>query len=428
MPYEVEDYVLSKLSSSLEIIYRGAIQVHSDEDLNSYQSYIAGVPSPNMALVDESLQAYRELCELLSRIPWVQEFISQSFVRTQLNWLFLNKFGEFSSGRLQATEAINILLERFRSAIEEKKVLVPVQGLLLRIHELAIGDVTFKVLHADDPLFEKARRITSSDKKFTEGLVDPLANRVVAIATVQGEGEKAFEKVLQTIDERLNVVRYLSTYYPDGRIAEIGLGAGISGNLWNSLAFGRDEQRLELFTAPFVPLTIGFEITGKSLEEFQEKGLQQVNEILLRPHRTEFEQMILSALNWFGLARKLSAPMNFVAYHTGIEMLLAEKGDPEWSRPIGEKLAEAVAYLLGSNVHDRQTIKLRQKDLWRTRGMIVHGGSGWKVDYENRLAMIELALRNLINRLLKRCGEFHSKKDLIEWIENQRLSGGAEKK
>jgi hypothetical protein len=103
----------------------------------------------------------------------------------------------------------------------------------------------------------------------------------------------------------------------------------------------------------------------------QEGGLADLGE-LFSPTCNEVLQRVRRSINWASDATlEKDVPQSFLKYAVALETLL--QGTE--TAPIGEYLAERVAFLLATGAEQRIEIRDRVKRLYRHRNMIVHGSA-----------------------------------------------------
>ena len=165
---------------------------------------------------------------------------------------------------------------------------------------------------------------------------------------------------------------------------------------------------------PLVP----FELGDSDIKQMEEIGAFKLSDILAKPEKqlTDFEKTLLRTLHWFSSSLTQHEIENqLLNMITCLETLLT----PRDGNPIGTAIAEGVAILIRTGYEDRITLKKKVQEIYRSRSAVSHGGK--KEIFESDVKELEEISRTLIKTMIKRKDEFKSQKELLKWIEKQKL-------
>jgi hypothetical protein len=133
---------------------------------------------------------------------------------------------------------------------------------------------------------------------------------------------------------------------------------------------------------------------------------------------SDFEKAILRAIHWFSLAEKQPGNENkILALITCLETFLTS----EYGNPIRNTVAEGSAIILEKTLDSRKYIKQRINEFYKQRSSISHGG-GSKNILDSDIAELKKLVQLFIQNMIKRRSEFKARKDVLEWIDDQKLS------
>lgn len=240
-----------------------------------------------------------------------------------------------------------------------------------------------------------------------------LKHRVIAEA---GRARQIAEEEARRILDLLIYVGGAQTGAVSGRTA-VGLRGEVAGGSraelsiqTNGVGFRSSEQAV----GPFFPAVL----SPRHQVRLEQLGFFVVSGILNNvPPHDSFDDIILRALHWFASGITQSEAENaLLNIITCLETFFGQ-GSAE---PIQTSVAEGVAFVLGADKEQRIGIKKLVKDVYATRSRLSHGGKR-TVNDGQMSEVIQLA-GTLLSRMIERRAEFSSKQQLLDWIEDRRLS------
>jgi len=145
----------------------------------------------------------------------------------------------------------------------------------------------------------------------------------------------------------------------------------------------------------------------------RKNGFKQICEILSRSDKNEFEDLLITAIYWFGESTNIPLFMNvkrngksekmesfrenerFLKLFIALESLLifGKEG-------ITNNISERAAFLLGKNYKERKDIKAEIRDLYKKRSDIVHHGKCKNMTKKD-IDILQTIVQKIILHLLK---------------------------
>lgn len=166
-------------------------------------------------------------------------------------------------------------------------------------------------------------------------------------------------------------------------------------------------------------LTRNYELSANNLEILKKIRVFELSEILRKPNNelNEFEKSLLRGLHWFaGSQTQVEIENEFLNLTTCLEVFFTPKGRD----PISNSIAEGVALVLSKDLIERKNLKRRVKELYGYRSTVSHGKHisilNKDLDDLKQISMF------LLVKMVERKEEFASIEDLINWLEEQKLS------
>ncbi|MEH2463175.1 hypothetical protein [Nostoc sp.] len=133
---------------------------------------------------------------------------------------------------------------------------------------------------------------------------------------------------------------------------------------------------------------------------------------------SDFEKAVIRAVHWFSLAEKQAGNENkLLALITCLETFLTS----EYGNPIRNTVAEGSAIILEDTLENRKYIKQRINEFYKKRSSISHGG-GSKNILDSDIKELKKLVQLFIQAMIRRKNEFQARKDVLEWIDDQKLS------
>jgi hypothetical protein len=309
-------------------------------------------------------------------------------------------------------------------------VYLPVSGLSLGESELALGSVRLRfasnelvgeILAAMDQIVQTTRHTPEEKQELlrshAEDLTRDIAGHVVSIYTVVAEPRRARERAEEETRRALDLLRLaIPLLYDRDKRVQVGFPGEIVWAYRRSISLS---DKAYQSNAKLAGNTQPFELTADRLAYLRSLGVLDLSAVLAKPRGdlTDFEQALLRGVHWFASAQSQVEPENgFVDLVTCIEAFLT----PRDGTPIGTAIAEGTALLLGEDADARKQIKRRVQHLYGKRCGVSHGGSRAILDAD--YAALEEIAGGLTLALIRRRDEFRSRTDLLDWIEDRKLS------
>lgn len=148
-------------------------------------------------------------------------------------------------------------------------------------------------------------------------------------------------------------------------------------------------------------------------------GVFKIANLLKKPFNTltDMEKTLLRSIHWFAIYQAQFENENkLLCLITCLETLFT----PQGRDPIGTAIAEAVAFINSDTLAERKKIKKTVKEMYSLRSAISHGG--YKAVSDTELDELLVVTRTLMLRMIARYDEFKSRGDLLNWIEEKKLS------
>ena len=347
----------------------------------------------------------------------LQDAIVQSFE--------LNKPEEFE-------EIIAEIAKIYENYSREYKAFVPLDGIRLEVRALKMGNVTLRTFSENAFRNEvaKVRRIikTTPYSKDTQAKIlaerveylQQLRGKVVAQYSVIAEPKRASERAEDEARRVVDLLRFaIPALYNDNLNVTVGLDGDISKSIYRIIPVSSAEvQSAHLYFARPGSLS-HLEINKKNVKKMQALGIFKVSSLLGNPvHQiSNFEETILQGLHWFATAMTQSENTNKLL---NLMIVLETFLTPRDNNPIGTAIAEGVAIIRGKNLADRKNIKTTIRNFYQKRCGLSHGGRKAVLDQE--VVRLQHIVGGTIVWMIKNRSKFQTQKDLLNWIEDKKLS------
>jgi len=252
-----------------------------------------------------------------------------------------------------------------------------------------------------------------------QNVLERFEGKVCAVFTTLAEPKRAKQKTQERCACVLDLLRYaIPALYP--RSAEVRVG--FDGELWRFASpipiVSSDNSQFSIQWLEMGPV-FPMEISQETIQSLEEIGVLRLGKALEKQacQRSEFETVLLRGVHWFANAQlPLEKATQFLSLVTCLESFLC----PKDRDPISTSVAEGVALVLGENLDNRRRLKRKVKELYGIRSAITHSGLETVLDVDlETLRNIALALTSA---LIKRADDFSKQQDLLDWIEDKKLS------
>jgi len=300
---------------------------------------------------------------------------------------------------------LNSILSLIENYEQEVLVYIAIEGLRLEFDNLKIGEIILKKINHDSFLKIVGLHGTEPDWLFAEF-------RAVA------EPYRALERAQEEAELAMDVLRYaLASLKNSNESYAIGLEGEVGKTISRYPIVELANPSNDIY---FLEVRRGISNIIINLEDVLEaSGANEVVNILnLGNSASDFEKAIIRAVHWFSFAEKQPGNENkILALITCLETFLTS----EYGNPIRNTVAEGSAIILGKNLESRKYIKQRINEFYKQRSSISHGGGSKNILDSDIIELKEL-VQAFIQNMIKRRNEFQNRKDVLEWIDDQKLS------
>ena len=300
---------------------------------------------------------------------------------------------------------LNSLLSYIASFDKEVLVYIPIEGLKLEFDNLKIGEITFKKINQESFLKIVGIHQVEPDWLFAEF-------RAVA------EPNRALERAQEEAELAMDILRYALASLKGSHKS---YAIGIEGEV------GKTRSRYPIIESAnshgdvyYLEVIRGISNIVINLEKvLEDSGANEIVNILnMGSAISDFEKAILRTIHWFSLAEKhLGNENKLVALIICLETFLTS----EHGNPIITTIAEGSAIILANTLDSRKYIKQRIKEFYKQRSTISHGGGSKNILDSDIIELKEL-VQSFIQAMIKRKNEFQTRKNILEWLDDQKLS------
>ena len=150
-----------------------------------------------------------------------------------------------------------------------------------------------------------------------------------------------------------------------------------------------------------------------------ERGFNELNSIMSKKddQLNDYEKTIIRGIHWFSNhIAQVETDNQFLSLIICLETILT----PRDGNPIGTAIAEATAIILGDSLEKRKYLKKKIKEYYSKRSAVSHGGK--KVIKDEEMQEIIAICGDLLLWVISKINEFSCQKDLLNWIDDQKLS------
>lgn len=405
-----------------EIIARNA----PDLKTGKFPYKIISNESKSLILSHETAKPFNSLCTKILRInDWDQKF-SQKFIENKIESLICKSYDIPPDER---EKPVCQMLEEFGSYQIEQEVILPVFGLLLDTNIYELGNVSFKKV-TDQTYTEIIERVnfaidstknTDEEKTYLKNLLNSQLNTAFKVGTlasikVSAEPLRAVERAQEECGRSLDLLRF-ATPYVQQNSREIGFGliGDVFAGRGLSLSFSEDGS---LKTSQSnIGSWIPFEFNKGIHQKLEKIGIMTLSDLLKKKGVSDYEKRVLSAVFWCAKAQLQTLPeFRLLCLITSLESVLNPRGD----RPIRMGVAEGGALLTGKGLEQRRKLRDFIRKLYDLRSSVSHGGHPEVL--ESDLRWLTSIAGAVIFELMKKIEEFKDQKELLLWLDDQRLA------
>jgi hypothetical protein len=399
-------------------------------------------------LDEDGFKRYEQLIDyILQMKPWNR--LSLKYVKNLMNEIYGKSLSEIVEGQGSGSlskalseadiddvrEQVRSLVANLdREASRQWIVYLPLAGISgISGNSLKIGRACLKYMNSVemDALRGKidsmsVKRRARGDKseigrdKFVQGRIETLKDTVCAIYHVTAESDRAIEIAEEQTENVLDLLTYfISFIHSRDYNGAVRLQGEMAGGYRTTLLLSSTADSFYLAnrrTGAFMPV----EFTKDDIKAMKALGIFDVSAIIETGRPTPFQKTVLAGIRWFAASQRQDTPeIEFVNLVTCLENCLT----PSDGSSIRASIAEGCAILLRDELEQRLQLKATVSEIYDIRSKIVHrGGDIASKQEKSRLADLRFIARGLLAVLIKRIDEFKEKKDLLRWIEKQKLT------
>lgn len=368
-------------------------------------------------------QQFRERANSLARRrPWSERF-TERFIRNSFSLVI---WKAHDNGKGAASELLDNMIDMLDHYSVERRVYVPITGVVLAIPELRLGRVVLK--YFDDDLFDAiASRIDSFlNENVTEEQVshfkqlarEQLHGKVCAEFRAIAEPDRAIERAREETRRAVELLTFANVSLFPAEHPQSSTIVGLDGEVprlgpWMLSLSDGEINTSHSAAMSAMPITID-EIF---LHGLLRVGVMALSELLSRPsdRLTDWEEDLLRAVHWFATSQaQVETENRLLNLITAIETLLTTGHGG-----VTSATAEGVALITEGNYQDRKRIKSFIVDMYGARSGLSHGGN--KGVSEDQVNKLRSTVARLITVLIDRKEDLSSKERLREWLEQKRL-------
>lgn len=423
-------------SQNLEEYFSVIIQNDLENKEKKIQdTFSSPTPSMTVGIGDDAIKLSgdgyfnfnKALYEILKNLA-----INDTFTIEELNILLIKFFQDKEIGKILPEDKIikrlvNEFLIFLDKQLQENKnkkhsFVFPIENLKINENKWRLGQVTFLSYDGYKALIEEIRKPELQEKNYLF-FREVNKNSVFALTEARGSDEKAKEKVVNKVNEAIDILRLYFTNWQSHTRAQIGRKGELTLFDEEFLSFNKDGIfRSSGWAGAGYPISC--EINQNILDIFEFYKFSKVGTILNKniEKRNAFEKRLIEAVRWFGYS--VVNPNNnhrIIMYITALETILGTKDTETYKdKSISDAIGEKGAFILGYNCETRLDIKNRLKRLYSYRSKILHQGR--LEDDEVKVAELERLTSSVLLRLIDLSTEFNSMEDFDNYIKKRLFS------
>ncbi len=352
---------------------------------------------------------------------------SEKYIRENIDDILA---GAVASDNLQKTsEQFDGFLEEIENYNKEFLVIVPLVGITIKNRKLPLGQVVIRQFFGSNyrktskrieeiilantrhTMEEKREHIQHATKDLSE-----LEGRVCAEYIIKAEAQRARERAIEEVHRAIDLLYYCrrALHSDDWRV-RIGLLGEVSHD-WRIIpVISTNDYAYNIGGEVVGPLS-QLEISPRTIAVMRKMGVFELSEVLQKEKPTDFEEMLLRCIHWYANSQvQVERENELLSLITSLEVLFTRQG-----ASIAITVAESTAFVLAKGLTERKRVSERIKAIHDLRSKISHGGN--KAINDDDLDYLRAAVFYVVQEMVRRKKEFRAKKDLLNWIEDQRLS------
>lgn len=292
---------------------------------------------------------------------------------------------------------------------EQHRCFSTIEGLSVE-SPIEVGNVKFLPIDIDLP--ELKQPLTTSYLEKFNTFRNCLSSSIVI-----AEWIRAAEIHRQRTHTALNVLRYISSLvYHDQPTRHIYITGRDPSRVSYTITVNEKGMAGRVGASEFDPAPLRVDTKFSAFANFY--GFDHILSMISSSSPAEIEESFLTAIQWYGEASQESIPLlSFVKYYVSIESAL--KKEDERAKTV---LPRRISVLLEAWNKDRQ--RKLEKDLGNMideRNSVLHSGKPKASNPEYLAWAGQIVARQVLHqlRLKIKDGKFHTKDNVISWVDNQ---------
>lgn len=402
--------------------------VYPDPLPHAGQKIVGGThPISSFALTDEGDDLRRKLVADHLYAKWSDKF-SEKHIEGKVTSILLEAAERRDTTGVEA--GVRGLVAEYEAFDAEYMVVLPLVGVSIGKTPITLGRATLRGY--DDAvagdLAGRCRTIIEANPNYTpewkanyfedmdRNYLSELRGSVCSEVVVRAEPNRAKEVALEETRLALDLLRYAILFlYTKERPRAVGVLGDVSDDHRVSVAIRTDNQGVnhgsEMRNHPL-------ELDDRTIARMRAIGVFDLSDLIVKPTRTEFEDVILRAVHWLASAQAQAENENALL---NLVTCLETFFKPEAGTPITAAIAEGVALLTATGTEARKRRKGRVAHFYGKRSKLTHEGDGKITTAE--LLELTLICRDLTMLMIRHRDKFAGHRDFRNWLEDQKLGG-----
>jgi len=370
--------------------------------------------------------------DLLEKGHWQNKF-SVQYAETKVAGILHQIRSQRTVTEEAITAALQPIIDEMESYSQVQEVYIPLIGVTMQQERLELGAITLVNMNSGEytKLVERITAVVATTLpvegreaaiEFEQNqLAKRIKGQVCACYTVVAESEHAIELAEIEAQQVVDLLRFTIPflYSPHSKI-RIGLiGEVNQADIRGTAVIAADNQASHIQSKVIgTPFTL--ELTSDHLEQMKALGVFDVAKLLKKSTHGIFENLLLAGIHMFANAQnEVKIEYELLNLITCLEIFFTQEG----GAPIRATVADGVAFVAGSNLEERKTIKKKINNFYQKRSSFSHSG-GTDITIKELVELYSIVsnlLVKLIVRIKPGANSFSSKKDLTRWIEDQKF-------
>ena len=364
---------------------------------------------------------------LLVNIPQIGRYASPEHIRREVETaLFTLTNVDGVEIRSKSKEISQNLVDRLEQSIHyEWLCCEPIVNLTVKVPQLEIGRVLFTnpkstafadIIQRFILIMNDVSTPTEVKQYIKNYLTQRFQTDTISIVKVESMDRINAERISSDeIEHALNVMRFYSFseygYQRFGDRMHFGRGGYTFRSQNVKLCTKEDQVNFNVENTGYL---MTYQIDENKIASMNDHNLLKVSEILTKPDRTEFENLLLNSIDFFGSGINEIAPKNtFTKFIMSLEVLLLKDREKKGL------LSERVALIMGQNLKCRQEFFDITQQMYKIRSEIVHGGSQMVTSKD--VNYIGSLVFNVIIRLIPLADSISNKGSLISILNKMKF-------